>query len=155
MRSKSLEDSSDFLPWITILCFFHFFSENFHSMKNMHYPLRAAGVSLISKLALSLLLMPQYQVFGLAWANVISALIQTIYLWIRLKKMDIKDTTKTPTYHIFIILFSVGLMSLLLFFAENLHDSHASKLDCIIYLCIAIPYSCNNLLPIDVIFGLS
>ena len=30
-------------------------------------------------------------------------------------------------------------MSLLLFFAENLHDSHASKLDCIIYLCIAIP----------------
>ena len=111
----------------------------FHSMKNMHYPLRAAVVSLISNLALSLLLMPKYQVFGLAWANVISALIQTIYLWIRLKKMDIKDTTKTPTYHVFIILFSVGLMSLLLFFAENLHDSHASKLDCIIYLCIAIP----------------
>ena len=84
-------------------------------------------VSLISNL-LSAFTNATVSSFGLAWANVISALIQTIYLWIRLKKMDIKDTTKTPTYHVFIILFSVGLMSLFLFFAENLHDSHASKL---------------------------
>ena len=51
-----------------------------HSMKNMSIPLRAAGVSLVSNLILSLILMPYLGVVGLAWANLIAALLQVLTL---------------------------------------------------------------------------
>ncbi len=51
-----------------------------HARKNMKIPFQAAVVSLSLNLVLSLTLMHGYGVFGLAWANLISAIGQTVYL---------------------------------------------------------------------------
>ena len=54
----------------------------------MSVPLKAAIISLITNLGLSLLLMDSFGVFGLAWANVLAALFQTAFLWIKSKRPE-------------------------------------------------------------------
>ncbi len=57
-----------------------FMVKAFHSQKKMIYPLRAAFISLLSNAVLSVWLMQDHGVYGLALANVLAAFFQTIYL---------------------------------------------------------------------------
>jgi len=60
-----------------------FLVKSYHSQKNMKVPLTAATLSLLANLLLSLLLMFHFGVLGLAWANVLAALIQLFYLCVK------------------------------------------------------------------------
>ena len=62
-----------------------------HSCKDMKVPLRAALVSLGTNFLLSLLLMGDYGVFGLAWANLVSAFCQAMILLLNLSFFKFKD----------------------------------------------------------------
>ena len=62
-----------------------------HSRKDMKVPLRAALVSLGTNFLLSLLLMGDYGVFGLAWANLVSAFCQAMILLLNLSFFKFKD----------------------------------------------------------------
>ena len=61
----------------------------FHSEKNMRIPVQAAFVSLVVNVLLSITLIGEYQAKGLAWANVISAMLQTCYLGFRMNQLKI------------------------------------------------------------------
>ncbi len=63
----------------------------FHAQKEMGVPLIAAMISFGVNLTLSLVLMQYFGMYGLAWANVISACIQTIYLAMKLNFFGIKS----------------------------------------------------------------
>jgi len=58
-----------------------FLIKSYHSQKNMKVPLRAALLSLLVNLVCSLTLMSAYGVIGLAWANLLAALAQFIFLY--------------------------------------------------------------------------
>ena len=60
-----------------------FLVKSYHSQKNMKVPLTAATLSLLANLLLSLLLMFHFGVLGLAWANVLAALIQLFCLCVK------------------------------------------------------------------------
>ena len=63
----------------------------FHAQKEMKIPLHAAVISFAVNLILSLVLMKDFGMFGLAWANVFSAFVQTIYLAVKLDFFDLKS----------------------------------------------------------------
>ena len=65
-----------------------FLVKSYHSQKNMGVPLKAASLSLITNLIFSLLLMNTHGVLGLAWANVLAAIIQLFYLCFRNKNLS-------------------------------------------------------------------
>ena len=55
----------------------------------MNLPLQAAIISLLANLTFSILFIGEYQVHGLAWANVLAAVMQTAYLAFRLEEIPI------------------------------------------------------------------
>jgi peptidoglycan biosynthesis protein MviN/MurJ (putative lipid II flippase) len=59
----------------------------FHSRKDMKIPLFGAMISFIVNVVMSILLMYEYGMYGLAWANVFAAFIQTVFLGWKFKKV--------------------------------------------------------------------
>ena len=59
----------------------------FHSRKEMKIPLLGAMISFIVNVVMSILLMYKYGMYGLAWANVFAAFIQTVFLGWKFKKI--------------------------------------------------------------------
>ena len=82
--SEILLISSLGLPFYAISTFL---VKVYHSKKIMNLPLQAAIISLLSNLAFSFLFIGEYQVHGLAWANVLAAIMQTVYLIFRLDEI--------------------------------------------------------------------
>ncbi len=68
-----------------------YFVKAFHAQKEMRIPLRAALISFVANFVLSLYLMQDYGMYGLAWANVGSSMLQTLYLGWMLKEFKGKD----------------------------------------------------------------
>ena len=83
----------------------------YHSKKMMNLPLHAAIISLCTNLLLSILLIGEYQVHGLAWANVFAAIIQTGYLTISLEEIPFQAFGTKQPIRLPSILLSTGLMS--------------------------------------------
>ncbi len=107
----------------------------FHSQKNMRVPLNAAICSLIANFVLSLILIADYQAHGLALANVLAAVMQTLYLAFKLNVHPLRQLGRQAIS----ILLSTGIMIMVLFFAEHFLSFGNSKLDCAIFLLCAIP----------------
>lgn len=107
----------------------------FHSQKNMRVPLNAAICSLIANFVLSLILIADYQAHGLALANVLAAVMQTLYLAFKLNVLPLRQLGRQA----FSILLSTGIMIIVLLFAEHFLSFGNSKLDCAIFLLCAIP----------------
>ncbi|MEC8419696.1 MAG: murein biosynthesis integral membrane protein MurJ [Verrucomicrobiota bacterium] len=107
----------------------------FHSQKNMRVPLNAAICSLIANFVLSLILIADYQAHGLALANVLAAVMQTLYLAFKLNVHPLRQLGSQAIS----ILLSTGIMIMVLFFAEHFLSFGNSKLDCAIFLLCAIP----------------
>ena len=107
----------------------------FHSQKNMRVPLNAAICSLIANFVLSLILIADYQAHGLALANVLAAVMQTLYLAFKLNVLPLRQLGRQAIS----ILLSTGIMIMVLFFAEHFLSFGNSKLDCAIFLLCAIP----------------
>jgi putative peptidoglycan lipid II flippase len=68
------------LPFYSIATFA---TRGFHSVKNTSTPVRIAGLSFLVNLAFSLLLMIPYGMIGLALANLISIVAQSLFLQVR------------------------------------------------------------------------
>ena len=80
IASRVLFISCFALPFYALAAFL---VKTFHSQKEMKVPLHAAFISFLANLGLSIMLMQKFGMYGLAWANVISAVIQTLYLAIK------------------------------------------------------------------------
>ncbi|MEC8043391.1 MAG: murein biosynthesis integral membrane protein MurJ [Verrucomicrobiota bacterium] len=90
-----------------------FIVKTFHAKKNMKFPLHAAILSLLSNTFLSLWLMRDYGVEGLAWANVCAAFIQTSYLMLRtaeLGKVHLLGVKPLYFMHCVIACFFMGIV---------------------------------------------
>lgn len=107
----------------------------FHSQKNMRIPLNAAICSLIANIVLSLILISDYQAHGLAWANVLAAVMQTLYLALKLNVFPLRQLGR----QVFSILLSTGIMTGVLFYSDHFFSFENSKLGCAIYLFCVIP----------------
>jgi putative peptidoglycan lipid II flippase len=136
-RAKDILVISSFgLPFYAISSFL---VKVYHSKKNMSYPLQAAIVSMLCNLIFCLLLISDYQVEGLAWANVLAAAIQTFYLAVRLQEVSIKDLLRNRPYFPYSIILSTVVLSLVLSYSDCLSFVAITKIESIIFLLFIIP----------------
>ncbi len=91
-----------------------------HSRKDMKAPLRAALVSLVANFLLSLLLMGNYGVFGLAWANLISAFCQTTILMLNLSFFKFQDLIRTKKFALVATTVGCLVMATFLYYCQPL-----------------------------------
>ena len=91
-----------------------------HSRKDMNIPLNAAVVSLIVNFVLSILLMKDFGVFGLAWANLISAFCQTAILFLKLSFLRIQDFLKTQKIALLITASGCLFMTVFLSYSKSI-----------------------------------
>jgi peptidoglycan biosynthesis protein MviN/MurJ (putative lipid II flippase) len=89
-----------------------------HSRKDMKAPLRAALVSLGTNFLLSVLLMGDYGVFGLAWANLISAFCQTTILMLNLSFFKFTDFLSTKKIALVATASGCLIMALFLYYCQ-------------------------------------
>lgn len=89
-----------------------------HSRKNMKAPLRAALVSLVTNFLLSVLLMGDYGVFGLAWSNLISAFCQAMILLLNLSFFKFQDLIRTKKFALVVITVGCLVMATFLYYCQ-------------------------------------
>lgn len=95
--------------------------KSFHARKEMKPPLFAGIASFCINLFLCLLLMEEFGVYGLAWANVGAAFAQLIFLLFQFKGMPVLRYLADKSYFIFgSILSSVAMGWGILFFNSTL-----------------------------------
>ena len=111
----------------------------YHSKKKMILPFQAAIISLLANLGFSLLLIEEYQVHGLAWSNVFAAILQTIYLAIRMDEIPVSVFFLNQPIQIPSIIFSVGVMSGTLYFSNQEILNSYTKFGSVLYLLAIIP----------------
>jgi putative peptidoglycan lipid II flippase len=116
-----------------------FFVKAFHSQKEMRVPLNAAIFSFVVNLLLSLLLMQYFGMFGLAWANVISAIVQTIYLAVKFGFFKSKSFVNKSDFCFRSIIVSSLVMFLVLWFVNQMEYINSGKWDSIFGLMVTIP----------------
>jgi peptidoglycan biosynthesis protein MviN/MurJ (putative lipid II flippase) len=91
-----------------------------HSRKDMKSPLLAALVSLGTNFLLSLLLMGNYGVFGLAWANLISAFCQTAILLLNLSFFKFQDLIRNKKFALLVTTVGCLVMATFLYYCQPL-----------------------------------
>ena len=96
-----------------------FLVKGFHSKQNMKVPLHAAILSMSSNIFFSLLLMQSLGVHGLAWANVIAAVIQCFLLYWKTSDLKWSSLFRKDPLYMPSILISCCLMALLLFLLKD------------------------------------
>jgi putative peptidoglycan lipid II flippase len=111
----------------------------YHSKKMMNIPLQAAIISLSANLLFSVLLIGDFQVEGLAWANVLAAIMQTFYLILRLDELSLKTLLGNQPLYLFTVLLSATCMGLIIWLAEDVLFVPENKVENIIYLFVTIP----------------
>ena len=105
----------------------------------MSLPLQAAVISLTANLLFSLFLIGEYKVHGLAWANVLAAMMQTLYLVFRLEEISFKTLLGYQPLHLFTILLSASTMALVVWMAQQLIFIPSNKVENLFYLFLTIP----------------
>ena len=116
-----------------------YFVKVFHSQKDMRIPLRAAVISFFTNLLLSLYLMQKYGMHGLAWANVGSSVVQTIYLGIKLKEIPTISFFWQKSFSIVQIILSSLVMFLFLYLINEQNLFGEDKWGNILKLVLLIP----------------
>ena len=111
----------------------------YHSRKNMTFPLHAAAISMLCNLVFSVVLMQEYQVHGLAWANVLAAVLQTTYLIVRLDGIRLKEVFSNKPFCSYSIVVASVFMSGILWLLKYLELFSSSKQDSFIFLILAVP----------------
>ena len=111
----------------------------YHSKKKMNLPLQAAVISLSANLFFSVFLIGEYQVHGLAWANVLAAMMQTLYLVFRLEEISFKTLLAKQPLHLFSILLSAASMALVIWFLQQNLFIPSNKIENLLYLFLTIP----------------
>ena len=111
----------------------------YHSKKTMNLPLQAAVISLLSNLAFSFLLIGEYQVHGLAWANVLAAIMQTVYLIFRMEEIPVNAFGVNKPVQLPSIILSTAGMSGILYFANQNFLIPSTKFCSVLYLISVIP----------------
>lgn len=96
-----------------------FMVKAFHSQKKMIHPLRAALISLIANAVLSVWLMQDHGVYGLALANVLAAFIQTVYLITKTEGFVFLTFIQKQPLFFLPILFSSLLMGVILYLLND------------------------------------
>jgi peptidoglycan biosynthesis protein MviN/MurJ (putative lipid II flippase) len=102
-------------------------------------PLHAAIISLCVNFILSIILMQEYGMIGLAWANVISAFLQTTFLAIKLNDFELKSLFTESIFSFFSIIISSAVMFGILWFVNQQEYFSSSKESSIVALVILIP----------------
>ena len=134
--SEILRIASAGLPFYAISTFL---VKVYHSKKRMSLPLQAAVISLTANLLFSLFLIGEYKVHGLAWANVLAAMMQTLYLVFRLEEISLKTLLGYQPLHLFTILLSASTMALVVWMAQQLIFIPSNKVENLFYLFLTIP----------------
>ena len=116
-----------------------FFVKAFHSQKEMRVPLNAAILSFAVNLLLSLILMQYFGMYGLAWANVISAMVQTVYLAVKLGFFSLKSLIINSDFSIRNIVISSLVMFLALWFVNQIGYFGSGKWTTVFGLMLTIP----------------
>jgi putative peptidoglycan lipid II flippase len=116
-----------------------FFVKAFHSQKEMRVPLNAAIISFAVNLVLSLILMQYFGMFGLAWANVISAIFQTIYLAFKLGFFSFKSLIINADFSLRSIIVSSLVMFLVLWLVNQMEYFSSGKWNTMFGLMVTIP----------------
>ncbi len=116
-----------------------FFVKAFHSQKEMRVPLNAAIISFVVNLVLSLILMQYFGMFGLAWANVISAIFQTIYLAFKLGFFSLKSLIINADFSLRSIIVSSLVMFLVLWLVNQMEYFSSGKWNTMFGLMVTIP----------------
>ncbi len=111
----------------------------YHSKKMMNIPLQAAIISLSANSLFSVLLIGDFQVEGLAWANVLAAIMQTFYLILRLDELSLKTLLGNQPLYLFTVLLSATCMGLIIWLAEDVLFVPGNKVENILYLFVTIP----------------
>ena len=114
----------------------------FHARKQMRPPLLAAIASFTINLALCLLLMKEYGVIGLAWANVGAAFAQLAFLLWKFKGFSLMDYLNPMPFFAFGCFFSSFAMGIALFFMRDSLGMEDSQLGNLWTLCLLIPVGC-------------
>jgi peptidoglycan biosynthesis protein MviN/MurJ (putative lipid II flippase) len=102
-------------------------------------PLHAAIISLCVNFILSIILMQEYGMIGLAWANVISAFLQTTFLAIKLNDFELKSIFSESIFSFFSIIISSAVMFGVLWLVNQQEYFSSSKESSIVALLILIP----------------
>ena len=136
LASEVLVVSCFALPFYALAAYF---IKAFHSQKNMTPPLHAAIISLSVNFILSIILMQDYGMIGLAWANVISALLQTCFLAMKLNVFKLKLLFTEPNFSFFSVMISSSVMFGVLWFTDQQEYFNSSKESSIMALIILIP----------------
>ena len=116
-----------------------FLVKAFHSQKEMRVPLNAAIFSFIINLSLSLILMEYLGMYGLAWANVISAFAQFVYLAMKLKLFGLKTLLFHSDFAFRGIVISSLVMFCILWLFNQMGDFNFGKWNNVTGLLIIIP----------------
>lgn len=111
----------------------------YHSKKKMNLPLHAAIISLSGNLLFSLLLIGEYQVHGLAWANVLAAMMQTFYLAFRLEEVSVRSIFVNRSLHLHSVLISSGVMALFIWWVNHFSMVPTTKFGSMLSLLVIIP----------------
>ena len=114
----------------------------FHARKQMRPPLWAAIASFTINLALCLLLMKEYGVIGLAWANVGAAFAQLTFLLWKFKGHSLMDYLNPMPFFAFGCFLSSFAMGIALFFLRDSLGMEDSQLGNLWTLCLLIPVGC-------------
>ena len=136
LASEVLVISCFALPFYAMAAYF---VKAFHSQKNMKAPLHAAVISLCVNFVLSVVLMQYYGMIGLAWANVISACLQTLFLGTRLNVFNLKTLLGEKIFSVNSIIISSFAMLGILWLTIQQEYFGESKLSSIMELMVLIP----------------
>ena len=124
----------------------------FHSKKNMKLPLHAALLSMTVNLLMSVSLMFFYGVHGLAWANVIAAVFQVLFLAWKTPELRLRHSISLKPLYLLPILFGSLVMCSSIQWTRNVIDIGSGKWSDFIYLLLLIPLGIFSYLVVLSIF---
>lgn len=124
----------------------------FHSKKNMRVPLHAAMISMVINLLMSVMLMFSYGVHGLAWANVIAAVFQTVFLAWKTPELRLRDSISFKPLYLLPILMGSLVMCVSILWIRDLVDTGPGKSTDFIQVILFIPVGIFSYLVVLFIF---
>jgi len=106
-----------------------FLIKSYHSNKNMRIPLKAASLSLFVNLGCSLVLMRICGVLGLAWANLLAAFVQSIYLYCKNPELSLLSLLKNSQICMHKVVAASFVMFFSIQFTRSLLDTASNKIE--------------------------
>jgi putative peptidoglycan lipid II flippase len=117
-----------------------FLTKGFHAHKDMKTPVRSAAMALFLNSGLGILFMIKWGMHGLAWAAILTYLIQTIYLYQKFKVRLEQTIDKEFIINLLKITFACCIMGFVCYFVQKFEFTMVAneKLNSAIYISIVI-----------------